>query len=92
MSRHVRRVVTRILTSSNLGTIRDEVQPTFSSPFGLSSDSEGNTWNPDADLGAARDPGAAYGPKKDWDVIVVNDQKVINAMATTGECGCCLLL
>ena len=85
LSRHVRRVVTQILHASNLGCIRGEQKPSLPSPFGLSVDPEGNTWNPDTDVGAARNPGASYGPTKEWDVIVVNDMKMINAMANPGK-------
>ena len=86
ISRHVRRVVTRILQASNLGSIRGEERQILLSPFGLRVDTEGNVWNPDTDLGAAKIPGESYGPKKEWDVIVVNDKKMINAMANPGKC------
>jgi hypothetical protein len=86
LTRHVHRVVKRILHASNLGSIRGEDQPALPSPFGLGTDAEGRMWNPDVDVGAARDPGASYGPKKEWDVIVVNDPKVVNAMANPGKC------
>lgn len=85
LSRHVRRVVTRILHASNLGVLRGEAQPLISSPFGFGQDSEGHAWNPDAEFGAAVDPGPVYGPSKEWDVIVVNDVKTMNAMALPGE-------
>ena len=85
LSRHVRRVVTQILHASNLGCIRGEQKPSLLSPFGWSVDPEGNSWNPDTDVGAARNPGAAYGPTKEWEVIVVNDMKMINAMASPGK-------
>ena len=81
---HVHRVVKRILHASNLGSIRGEEKPTLVSPIGLGTDEEGRVWNPDADVGAARDPGAPYGPNKEWDVIVVNDKRVVNAMANPG--------
>lgn len=83
LSRHVRRVVSRVLHASNLGILRGEAQPALS-PFGVRSDFEGDTWNPDVDFGAAADPGPSYGPSKEWDVIVVNDPKMINAMASPG--------
>jgi len=51
----------------------------------MGMDLEGNSWNPDAELGAAKDPGPVYGPTKEWDVIVVNDMGTINAMASPGE-------
>ncbi|KAF8152548.1 peptidase family M48-domain-containing protein [Crassisporium funariophilum] len=87
ISRHVYRVVTRILQASNLGVIRgstQSAQPSILSRFGLGTDTFGNAWNPDSDVGAAADPGPTYGPDKEWDVIVVNDRKMINAMASPG--------
>ncbi|KAJ3535466.1 hypothetical protein NMY22_g6483 [Coprinellus aureogranulatus] len=65
VSRHVRRVVTRILSASNLGVIRGEKPES-------------------AVLGLFDNFGGAYGPEKQWDVLVVNDRKMINAMATPG--------
>ena len=75
----------RILYASNLGSIRGEEKPDILSPFGLGIDAGGQMWNPDADVGAAKDPGASYGPKKEWDVIVVNDKNIVNAMANPGN-------
>lgn len=75
----------RILYASNLGSIRGEEKTDILSPFGLGIDAGGQMWNPDADVGAAKDPGASYGPKKEWDVIVVNDKNIVNAMANPGN-------
>ena len=70
--------------------------------FGWSSDDGGadtapDPWDPDA---AGR--GAVHGPsKKEWNLLVVNDPKVVNAMAAPGPCAgpfhtrdwtvCCLI-
>ncbi|KAG6853501.1 hypothetical protein C0991_003775 [Blastosporella zonata] len=87
LSRHVRRVVTQILTASNLGHIRGEssgllphlVQP----PFGGEPGDEA-AWDPDAQWGKSSDGGSGQPSEREWDVIVVNDPKVVNAMATPG--------
>lgn len=84
VSRHVRRVVTRILSASNLGVIRGEQrEPTLFGGFdnfgGL-----GGFSSPDSTLGASTHPSEAYGREKQWDVLVVNDRKMVNAMATPG--------
>ncbi|TFK32035.1 peptidase M48 family protein [Crucibulum laeve] len=79
ITRHVRRVVSRILTYSDLGTLSGDSTPRFTSPFNMSG---GDDWTPDADFGASSQK--AYGPNKEWDVIVVNDNKMINAMAVPG--------
>ena len=84
LSRHVRRVVSRILRASNLGILRGEAPPSFS-PFDVGSNFEGDAWNPDAGFGADTGQGPNYGPTKEWDVIVVDDPKIINAMATPGR-------
>ncbi|KAJ3502363.1 hypothetical protein NLJ89_g8922 [Agrocybe chaxingu] len=52
LSRHVRRVVSRILHASKLGRIKGEGQPIPTlSPFDLVQDGE-HSWNPDASFGA----------------------------------------
>ncbi|KAF9482867.1 hypothetical protein BDN70DRAFT_904456 [Pholiota conissans] len=81
ITRHVRRVATRVLHASNLGILSGEKIPTVLSPFGIH---EGESWNPDAQFGAAANPGPVYGPTKEWNVLVVNDMKTINAMAIPG--------
>ncbi|RDB18944.1 Mitochondrial metalloendopeptidase OMA1 [Hypsizygus marmoreus] len=80
LSRHVRRVVARILTSSNLGVIRGDTGPLSAvhvSPVPFAA--EEVAWNPDAQYG-----NTTAGPEKEWDVIVVNDSKMINAQAVPG--------
>ncbi|KAJ2932396.1 hypothetical protein H1R20_g4715, partial [Candolleomyces eurysporus] len=76
ISHHVRRVVSRILTASNLGVLHGE-QPAHAT---LRGDSFGEF----TEFGASARPTEAYGPRKKWDVIVVDDKKTINAMATPG--------
>lgn len=84
VSRHVRRVASRILHASNLGTIHGEerLQPSFASDefggFGF-----GGFSAPDSSLGASTHPSESYGPEKQWDVIVI-DNKTVNAMAVSG--------
>lgn len=34
--------------------------------------------------GAATNPAAVYGPSKEWNVLIVNDNKTVNAMAVPG--------
>ncbi|EAU81629.1 peptidase M48 family protein [Coprinopsis cinerea okayama7 len=85
ITRHVRRVVSRILTASNLGTLRGEKRPEdtmfgFGNVFG----GFGGFSTPDSDFGAATQPNESYGPEKEWDVIVVNDRNMVNAMAAPG--------
>ncbi|KAH6879680.1 peptidase M48 family protein [Coprinopsis sp. MPI-PUGE-AT-0042] len=88
ITRHVRRVVSRILTASNLGTLRGERQPEDVNLFGVVGGNFpggfGGFSTPDSDFGAATRPNEAYGPEKEWDVIVVNDKKMVNAMAAPG--------
>lgn len=99
ITQHVHRVVSRILDANDLGTLRgaDDRQRTSMSArtalrpsFGWGGDGgsdNGNdtapdSWDPDA---AGR--GAVHGAnKKKWNLLVVNDQKVVNAMAAPGSC------
>jgi hypothetical protein len=76
ISRHVRRVVARILESSNLGVIRGEALPY------LNTNPDHDSWNPDERLGEG--PGATV---KEWDVMVVNNPKMINAQVIPGKSG-----
>lgn len=78
LSLHVRRVASRILRSSNLGRIHGETTVPLST-FGFDDD----VWKPKDDYGAAARH--SYGPEKEWEVVVVHDNKVINAMAAPGE-------
>ncbi|KAF8657090.1 hypothetical protein AX16_002277 [Volvariella volvacea WC 439] len=76
ISRHVRKVATRIISSANLGTVIGEPQT-----FGLSSlfdgdGSGGDAWNPDEALSRK--------VERQWEVIVVNDPKMVNAAALPG--------
>ncbi|KAF5312364.1 hypothetical protein D9619_002675 [Psilocybe cf. subviscida] len=93
LSVHVRRVVSRILEANNLGVLHDDTPPKRpASLFGARMDpaDAADNWNPDAHFGGgggeASKTGMApvYGPQKVWDVIVVNDKKMINAMASPG--------
>lgn len=85
ITKHVRRVASHILHASNLGILSGEQPLASLSPFGMSVDPDGTSWNPDAQFGAAANPGPAYGPTKEWNVLVVSDQKMINAMAIPGK-------
>jgi metalloendopeptidase OMA1, mitochondrial len=76
----VTRVVSRILESSNLGTVKGG-DTSFTMPGG--SDADGWSWDADAGMRTA-DPAPGTGTKE-WMVLVVNDPKVVNAMASFGE-------
>ncbi|KAF5350081.1 hypothetical protein D9756_009148 [Leucocoprinus leucothites] len=77
LSRHVRKVTSRILLHSNLGHIKGESP----SPNVIERLFSG-VWTPEDDYAVnARD---TYGSDKEWDVIVVNDKRIINAAAVPG--------
>lgn len=81
LSRHVRRVASRILAASNLGIVREGAAP-FSDIESPDGGVGGDGWDPDAELNArAGTPGQG----KEWDVIVVNDLKMINAQVVPGN-------
>ncbi|KJA20647.1 hypothetical protein HYPSUDRAFT_216871 [Hypholoma sublateritium FD-334 SS-4] len=83
ISIHVQRIVTRLLHANNLGFIREEKASPSLLPFGIFEDNE-SSWNPDMQYGATTNPAAVYGPRKEWNVLVVNDNKTVNAMAVPG--------
>ena len=74
LSRHVLRVASRILSASNLGVVRGEfVKPSLSFPF-----------DPAKDENLSNNNANAIGSTTEWDAIVVNDHKIINALASPG--------
>ena len=83
ISIHVRRIVTRLLHANNLGFIKEEKAAPSLLPFGVFEDNEAS-WNPDMQYEATANPAAVYGPSKEWNVLVVNDLKTVNAMAIPG--------
>ncbi|KAF5378075.1 hypothetical protein D9615_007517 [Tricholomella constricta] len=92
LSRHVRRVVSRILSASNLGHIRGDNNnsssqyvvppPLLPVPYHGESGIE-IPWDPDARMGRTPE-GGETGQEREWEVIVVNDPKMINAQAVPG--------
>jgi len=96
ITQHVRRVVSRILDANDLGKLRgagDRQQASISArtalrpSFGWGGDGGGDgndvapdSWDPDA---AGR--GVVHvASRKEWNLLVVDDPKVVNAMAAPG--------
>jgi len=77
ITRHVRTVVSRIIESSDLGTLKSD--PSFIVPPGFSMD---NVWAPDFGRSENVVPGSGG---REWQLIVVDDDKMINAMAAFGN-------
>ena len=89
-------IVSRILEANDLGTLRGDPRTPISPPrvavlqqpsvggFGNGDgDGEGgqpDLWDPDANATAWR----SATPRKEWNLLVVNDEKVVNAMAAPG--------
>ncbi|KXN83762.1 Mitochondrial metalloendopeptidase OMA1 [Leucoagaricus sp. SymC.cos] len=73
ISVHVRQVASRIIQHSDLGYVRGEPSP---------HQSFGDGWVLEDDF--SRSERKPYGRHREWDVIVVNDNKVINAAANPG--------
>lgn len=78
LSRHVRRVVQRILSSNDLGSVKGM----GSGLMRMDVFGSGDVWDPAVEGRSSST--TSIGPGKEWDVIVVNDPKVINAMAASG--------
>jgi len=80
ITRHVRRVITGILDANNLGTLHS------SEPHRQPS-AEGDSWA-EHPYRAARPQTVNATPEsggKEWNLLVVNDPKVVNAMAMFGS-------
>lgn len=77
LTQDVRQVVTRILEASNLGSLKAE--PTFNQPAGTSIE---DLWHADAQTREEPVPGSGG---REWRLLVVNDPKMVNAMAAFGQ-------
>ncbi|KAK1229021.1 metalloendopeptidase [Marasmius sp. AFHP31] len=75
LSNHVRRVVSQILSASNLGVVKSH-HPVAHSPMD-------DVWNPDATDDFSRSD-ATLGGQREWEVVIVNDKKMVNAAALPG--------
>ena len=77
---HVRRIVTQILEANNLGHLKSSGRP-------VSVRDPEDLWDPDAGFGAGRTEDVQPGVGgTEWELMVVNDDKVVNAMASYGSC------
>ena len=75
---HVRKVVNRLLEANNLGHLKSSGKPaTVRTPD--------DVWDPDVGFGSGRaeqiQPGVGG---HEWELMVVNDDKIVNAMAAYG--------
>lgn len=95
LARHIRRVVVQILDANSLGVLKSDEHgrhvgapaPSISSMGGDGGD---ENWDPDAAAASRRTAEVATGENvnsmREWNLIVVNDDKEVNAMATYGAC------
>lgn len=74
----MRRVLTRLLDANDLGTLRSSSAPSQrkASPDDL--------FNPDVESGRTEDVAPGVGGRE-WELLVVNDDKVVNAAASYGN-------
>ena len=77
LTRAVRDIVTRILEASNLGSLKAE--PSFIQQVGTSIE---DMWHADVQNREEPVPGSGG---REWRLMVVNDPKVVNAMASFGQ-------
>ena len=73
----VREIVSRILEASNLGSLTAE--PAFTQAVGASIE---DLWHADAQTREEPVPGSGG---REWRLMVVDDPKVVNAMASFGQ-------
>ncbi|KAF9228591.1 hypothetical protein BS17DRAFT_772208 [Gyrodon lividus] len=80
ITRHVHRVITDILEASNLGTLHSsEPQRSLSGSDDLWHDDPFSTARP------YRSSSTMESGRKEWNLLVVNDPRVVNALATFGN-------
>lgn len=77
LTQAVREVVTKILEASNLGSLKSE--PTFIQQTDASIE---DLWHADLQKGEEPVPGSGG---REWRLMVVDDPKVVNAMASFGQ-------
>ncbi|KAH7914883.1 peptidase family M48-domain-containing protein [Hygrophoropsis aurantiaca] len=82
ITRHVRRVVTGILESNDLGSLRSSEPSLLQRVRQAVSSSDDPFSTPDFSMEETHTPESGG---KEWNLIVVNDPKVVNAMATFGN-------
>ncbi|KAG6887564.1 hypothetical protein C0992_011787 [Termitomyces sp. T32_za158] len=78
IARNIRRIVSRILYASNLGEIRGYSTP-LGGPGRPWGDAEGS-WDPDSQ----RQNAYQSATPRQWEVVVVGNPKIVNAMAVPG--------
>ena len=83
ITKHVERIVRRIITANNLGTLVVDNVQNQSKDAGFSSGWGGGEVGAELDS-EGKEVGKPYGPGKTWDVIVINDPHTINAAANPG--------
>ncbi|PCH34620.1 hypothetical protein WOLCODRAFT_124748, partial [Wolfiporia cocos MD-104 SS10] len=77
LTRHVQRVVTRILEANNLGTLASS-EPRVIPVQGPTDD----LWASSTDVAVSVPP---EGGGKEWNLVVINDDRVVNAAASYGN-------
>ena len=79
ITRHVHRVVSQLLEASDLGMLQS------SSTSKPSADDDG-FWHDDPFAAARPHDSSPAGGGKEWHLLVVNDPKIVNALASFGMC------
>ncbi|KAJ8514345.1 hypothetical protein ONZ45_g8118 [Pleurotus djamor] len=85
---HVQGIVQRILTSSNLGMVKAPHQPIFLQPSSQPVSTSEDLWGVEEDAynnaAASTSQDTNRISQRDWEVVVINDQQVVNAAASPG--------
>ena len=98
LTKHIRRVVATILEANDLGKLQDHDEVGHA-PQGLLSrvfsphpngtvspnDTGNDNWNPDSSRPNVEISSENVKNTREWNLLVVNDDKMANAMATYGE-------
>jgi len=84
LTRHIRRVVIRLLESNNLGTLQGVDEGRFIPNIGRTTSAD-DFWDPDT-TSSSTDMGAENVVNtREWNLLVVNDDSVVNAMCAYGN-------
>ena len=83
ITKRVRGIVSNILEANNLGVVKGE-SSAMQSIFSFGSP-QGDTWDPDSGMAVKSKEGADLDSNaREWELIVVDDNKTVNAAALPG--------
>ncbi|KIK68794.1 hypothetical protein GYMLUDRAFT_153513 [Collybiopsis luxurians FD-317 M1] len=83
LTMHVKKVVQSVLDASQLGVVQGYTQPQMMSRYDFASDVDSDGGS-SSSSSAKSAHSAIASPNKEWNVLVVDERKIVNAAATPG--------